>query len=141
MAGNLVGALIIPRLSDIYGRKWVIIIASLLMSCTFIVTILSKSLGLVIAMDFMMGFLSMNEMLMLLVNIEYASSDLFIIIVTIREVTCSLYDFTSVLYYWAISKSIAPLFIFAIVVTTLTTIPVFFCSESPKLLHAQGKYE
>lgn len=54
-AGLVVGSIIFPRMSDIYGRKWISVVGNILHIAACIVILFSHSLELSMAMNFLVG--------------------------------------------------------------------------------------
>ena len=141
-AGVVIGSLILPRLSDIVGRKKLAILGNLVHLAAVFITLISHSLSLSLMMIFLMGiamggrvfvgYIFMSENMMTK-DISKATSFMFGL--------DSLVICFAALYFRFISKDWRTLFIFPIILQGIATLTMMRQHESPKYYYAIGEYE
>lgn len=135
-------ALILPRLSDIYGRKYLYLTA-MTIQCTFwLVILFSRSLNLTIAMMFFFGMGSLGRsaigflyLMELLPQTKQTFVASILAIVKFQSTT-----FVA-LYFLYVSKYWFPLEAFMCGSNALICISILFLPESPKFLISKRRYE
>ena len=55
-AGSVLGSLIVPRMSDVYGRKWPTLVCGVMMVLIYVGLFLSSSSTFTICLSFGIGF-------------------------------------------------------------------------------------
>ena len=141
-AGWMFGSLFVPRLGDLYGRKWPVVCSLLLAVLSYISVILSNNLKLTIALMFLFGsccagrystsYVYISELLPVGNRTFICSATLFIDSGTLILLS---------IYFRFISKHWLPFQIFGVIMTFLCFIACLFIPESPDYLYSKGNYE
>jgi len=140
-AGWTVACLIIPRLGDLYGRKWPVSISLLIATVTHILIVMSENWSWTVFLFFIFGgccagrystaFVYMTELL------PKKDQDIFGSLVQCLDAGTFI---IIPLYFRFISKEWLPLQLFVIACALVSQVALLFIPESPKYLYSKGKF-
>ncbi|CDW83769.1 solute carrier family member 5 [Stylonychia lemnae] len=141
-AGWAVAAVFLPRLSDIFGRKWVYFYSMLFHGLMYLGVILSHNLNLTIVFMGFFGFCSLGRASVgYLYMQELTPIKQQTIIGTILQIMNGLVTVLIALYFLYVSKHWEGFQIFGCATNFLIVVSIIFLPESPKYLISKKRYE
>lgn len=139
--GWMVASFFIPRLADIYGRKYIVIGSIFLQLCSFIGLFLSRSAITTIVMMFFMGFAGAGRCsICFLYLLELLPQTKQTLTGTILQLNNGLIPIWMSIYFWTISKNWVYIELLATGFTAVSIFGAFFLPESPKFLLSKHKW-
>ncbi|CDW73598.1 solute carrier family member 5 [Stylonychia lemnae] len=140
--GWAVAAIFLPRLSDLFGRKWVYFYSMLFHGLVYLGLILSHNLNLTIVLMGFFGFCSLGRASVgYLYMQELTPIKQQTIIGTILSITGGLVTVFIALYFLYVSKHWEGFQIFGCATNFLIVVSIPFLPESPKYLISKNRYE
>jgi MFS family permease len=141
-AGWMFGSLFVPRLGDLYGRKWPVRLSLICAVLSYVAIILSKDIKLIIGLMFVFGACCAGR---------YSTSYVYLselMPAKNRTLACSATQFLDAstlilltLYFRFLSKHWLPFQIFGASMTFACVVATFFIPESPDYLYSKGRYQ
>eukprot|EP00347_Sterkiella_histriomuscorum_P019689 403340662 len=140
-AGWTISCLIVPRLADLYGRKWPIICCSCISFVLILGLILSNNLNLSIALFFFLGMCQTGKIstvyVMMLELIPQFSTTILGTIVQLLDGATLIW---SSIYFRYISKDWLWFQVFGLCTCGVACVLQFFLPESPKYQYSKRNY-
>jgi MFS family permease len=140
--GWAISSFIIPRLSDIYGRKWPYIASMILQLLAMIATFFSTSIEVTTAIMFFLGFSGVGRCsISFLYLMELLPQEKGTFYGTIVQMNNNMAYIYVALYFWLISIDWRWLEVFAIGMTLFCIIGSLFIPESPKFYLSKKRWD
>ncbi|CDW78574.1 solute carrier family member 5 [Stylonychia lemnae] len=141
-AGWTAACIIVPRIGDIYGRKWIVFFSQFQSFVVYLALILSQNLNFSIVMMFFLGLTSVAKVgtsyVYLLELVPQKSVTAISTIVLFADGSTMIWIS---LYYKFISNEWLYLQIFGITITGLSNVTMLLMPESPKFFYSIKKYD
>ena len=141
-AGWMCSSLFIPRMGDIYGRKWPFISSLFVAALTYVGIIMSTDIRLTIGLMFIYGACCAGRYSTCYVYLSELMPANY------RTLTCSATQFIEAsnliwltLYFRFVTKNWLPFQIFGATMTFVCCIASLFIPESSDYLYSKGRYE
>ena len=139
--GVVVGSVFIPRLTDVYGRKWPFLLCILVQFPFYYALLYSRSLDLNIGLSFFLGVCYVGRYNGGYLNIsEYVHNKWKNLICTFLLVWDSLVTIILAFYFRNVSKNWIELQIFGVAINAIAIIGAYFTPESPEYLYCFYKF-
>ena len=141
-AGYSIACFIIPRIADIYGRKYIVVVSLWIQLIIIIGITVSKNFFLTLGFMFFFGTVSVGRSTVnYLYLLELVPKERKVFIGTlINAINECTYIFSS-LYFKYVSKEIIWIMILAIIVNLICGIGLIFLPESPEFLYAVKDFD
>eukprot|EP00347_Sterkiella_histriomuscorum_P016560 403352729 len=141
-AGWVTAAFILPRMSDVYGRKIIFLLSMFGLATSYMAIILSRKIELTIALMYILGFFSVGRASVgYLYMQELTPIKNQVVVGSICQMASGIVTVFICLYFMFISKYWIPFQIFGCTTTFLVAISVWFMPESPKFLISKKRYD
>lgn len=140
--GWAISAAIVPRLSDIHGRKPIFLFSMVVQLAALIGVYISRSVNITIGLIFIFGMGGVGRSsISYLYMQEFLPQNKQTLVGTILQLNNGFVAVYTVIYYWFISNYWIPIQIFGGVLTAVSMAGVYFLPESPKFLLTKRRYD
>ena len=140
--GLVIGCLFIPRLADLYGRKWFIIICNILVIPTLMCFLFMESINTLTFCFFVLGILFTGHTLVnFLWGMEFIVKRLRVKVYALITGNSRVLIIFAVIYFRYISQSWVYWILSVILVQICLVFCYFWFPESPDFYYAKGRYE
>ncbi|TNV80292.1 hypothetical protein FGO68_gene6246 [Halteria grandinella] len=141
-AGITSSALIIPRLSDLYGRRIVYFVSMVGHLLAYFVMLVSQSLDLTLAMMLLFGFFSLGRASIGYIYMqELTPTKQQTVVGTLVQVGTGLVQILAAVYFAFISKQWQYYQFLGWTLNLLVVISLYWIPESPKYLQSKRRFE